>query len=168
MPLVLIGRLGRPHGVHGELALDGCTLSAEELRAVGRFTWRGRDGATRPLVLRGVRPAHPRLLVAFEQVLEREEAAGLTLGELLAEASALPDPGPTTVYTFQLVGLEVVTSDGRTLGTLADVLPTGAHPVYVVQGERELLVPAAPGVIERVDLAARRITVALPAGLEEL
>ena len=61
-----------------------------------------------------------------------------------------------------------MTEEGRTLGVLEDILPTGAHPVYVVRGMKELLVPAAPGVVLRVDTAARVIIVALPAGLEEL
>jgi 16S rRNA processing protein RimM len=168
MPLVRIGRLGRPHGVAGEMTLDGASLTAPELEAVRRYVWRGRDGAERPLVLRGARPVHGRVLVAFDGAPDREAAAALTPGELWAESDRLPDPGPQVAYTFQLVGLAVETEDGRALGTLAEVLSTGAHPVYVVRGERELLVPAVPEVLKRVDLAARRIVVALPPGLEEI
>jgi ribosomal 30S subunit maturation factor RimM len=80
----------------------------------------------------------------------------------------LPDPGPGVAYTFQLIGLEVRTSGGRTLGTLEEVISTGANPVYVVRGEREWLVPAAPGVVQHVDMEARTLVVELPAGLEDL
>ena len=48
------------------------------------------------------------------------------------------------------------------------MIATGANPVYVVRGEREWLVPASPGVVQNVDLAAKTITVELPAGLEDL
>ena len=84
------------------------------------------------------------------------------------ERERLPDPGPGVAYTFQLLGLRVETDEGRMLGTLEDIIQTGAHPVYVVRGERELMIPAAPEVLKRVDLAAGVITVVLPAGLEDL
>jgi 16S rRNA processing protein RimM len=167
MPLVLIGRIGRPHGVEGEMYLDGCSLTPLELNDLARFTWRGGRDLARELELLAARPANTRMLVRFKGTVTREAAAELTNGELLADSERLPDPGPGQVYYFQLVGLEVRTEDGRVLGTLADILPTGAHPVYIVRGERELLIPAAPDVIRNVDLAARTMTVALPAGLEE-
>jgi len=71
-------------------------------------------------------------------------------------------------WTFQLVGCEVRTEDGRVLGALADVLETGAHPVYVVRGEREWMLPAVESVVKRVDLEAGVVTVALIPGLEEI
>ena len=167
MSLVRVGRLGRPHGLAGELTLGDCSLTADELRSVQRFTWRGRE-ATRELELASARPAVPRLLVRFAGVGSREQAAELTNGDLMAERDALPDPGPGVVYTFQLLGLRVETEEGRVLGTLDDVVSTGAHPIYVVRGARELLVPATAEVVKAVDLAAGVVTVALPAGLEEL
>ena len=168
MPLVTIGRIGRPHGLAGEVTLDGCSLTALELHAVKHFTWRRRDAESRALELKTARRAIPRMLLRFAHVEDRDQAAGLTNGELLAERSALPDPGPGVVYTFQLLGLRVETEDGRVLGTLEDVVPTGAHPIYVVRGERELLVPSTPEIVRRVDLEGGVIVVALPAGLEEL
>jgi len=67
-----------------------------------------------------------------------------------------------------LIGLRVETMEGRVLGVLDDIIPSGAHPVYVVRGERELLVPAAPHVLKQVDLEHGVIRVELPAGLEDL
>ena len=150
------------------MTLAGSSLTPEELRQVGSFVWRGRKGEQLPLVLEGVRTMPSHLLCAFAGYHNRSGASTLTLGELLAEASRLPDPGPDVAYTFQLIGLAVQTDDGRALGTLTDVIPTGAHPVYVVRGERELLIPANPEVLRGVDLGAGVITVALPKGLEDL
>ena len=163
-----IGRLGRAHGLQGELNLDQASLTPLELHAVKRFTWRRRGAPERVLTLLTARPARARLLVRFEGITGRGQAAELTNGELWAPPEALPDPGPGTAYTFQLVGLRVETAEGRVLGVVADVVPTGAHPIYVVRGARELLVPAAPGVVQSVDLEAGRMVVTLPAGLEEL
>ena len=167
MPLVLIGRVGRPHGVRGELVMEGVSLTAQEFQAIRNFTWRGARGESRALTLAGARQAHDRVLICFAEATDREQAAALTLGQLHAESDRLPDPGPETAYTFQLLGLRVETEDGRMLGTLAEIV-NGVQPLYVVRGERELLVPAVPGILQRVDLRAGRIVVTLPPGLEEL
>ena len=152
----------------GELTLDGTSLTPLELHAVKQFVWRGAHGEHRALTLETARPAHARVLVRFAEAGDRDQASALARGKLLAERERLPDPGPGVVYTFQLLGLEVVTEDGRRLGVLEDIVATGAHPVYVVRGDRELLVPATPEVVRGVDLETRTITVALPAGLEEI
>ena len=143
-------------------------LTALDLHAIKRFTWRRRGAETQILTLETARPVHERLLVRFAGCDDRDRAASLTQGELLAERELLPDPGPGEAYTFQLIGLEVRTTAGRRLGTLEEVISTGANPVYVVRGEREWLVPAAPGVVQQVDMKARTLVVELPAGLEDL
>jgi 16S rRNA processing protein RimM len=168
LSLVRVGRIGRPHGLHGEVVLDATDLTPLELHAVRTFTWRGKGGASRGLTLRAARPAHDRTLVAFDGIGSRAQAAELTLGELWADDAALPDPGPGRAYEFQLVGLKVVETGGRELGVIESVIHTGAHPVYVVQGARELLIPATDQVVRAVDLGAGVVTVTLPAGLEEL
>lgn len=167
MDMVRIGQLGRPHGIHGEIGLDGTSLTAEDLEQVRNFTWR-KAGAQRSLVLSGARPTHGRILVSFAGITERERAAELTLGELLIERSKLPSAGPGEAYTFQLVGLQVVDSTGRALGRITDVMRTGAHPIWVVRGQKELLIPVVESVVQSVDLEAGVITVALPPGLEDL
>jgi 16S rRNA processing protein RimM len=168
MSLIEVARLGRPHGLRGEMTLSGATLAADEMRAVGEFLWRDARGRTRTLKLESVRGAAPHLLVRFEGILSREAAAELTNGRLFVEPARLPDAGSGRAYAFQLVGLEVRTEDGRTLGVLEDILQTGANPVYVIRGEREWLVPATEEVVRRVDLPGRTITVALPPGLEDV
>lgn len=168
MDLVRIGRLQRPHGLRGEVVLDGASLTGEELLSIGLFVWKGAGRTERALTLQGVRGGGDRLLLRFEGVTDRDQASDLGLGELFVERSRLPDAGPGQAYTFQLVGLRVVEEDGRELGTVAEVMRTGAHPVYVVRGRRELLIPAVEPIIKRVDLEAGVMVVALPRGLEEL
>ncbi|MHB1294377.1 MAG: ribosome maturation factor RimM [Anaerolineae bacterium] len=69
-------------------------------------------------------------------------------------------------YYHQLVGLKVITVEGEDLGTLTEVLPTGANDVYVVHGSGgEVLLPAIKDVIQQVDLAQGRMLVKIPEGL---
>jgi len=170
MQKIQVGRVGRPHGVQGEVALDGVTLSADEMLAVRHFSWRGPDRRERALVIASARPAHQRMLVRFEGYSDRDRAQELGRGELWVERDALPDPGPGVAYTFQLIGLAVRTEEGRDLGKVVDIVETGAHPVYAVRDDtgRERLLPAPPEFVRAVDLAAGTITMALPAGLDEL
>jgi 16S rRNA processing protein RimM len=164
----LIGRIGRPHGLKGDLLFDGCSLSAEELLALGTVTWRGARGELRTLKLAAVKPNMTKLQLHFRGVDSRDSAAELVNGELWTERDRLPDAGPGQVYSFQLIGLKVRTVDGRDLGEIREVMPSGAHPIYVVQGERELLIPATEPFVRNVDLEAGVVTVDPPAGLEDL
>jgi 16S rRNA processing protein RimM len=165
---VRVGRVGRPHALNGEILLHDCSLSPSELLAIREFSWRGADGSERILTLEAVRAAHDRLIVRFRGFEARDASAELALGELLVDPATLPDPGPDHAYAFQLIGMPVQTVDGRRLGVLEDILPTGANRVFVVRGEREWLVPATEDVLRRVDLKGGMITVALPPGLEDL
>ncbi len=80
-----------------------------------------------------------------------------------SEALALP---PGEYFVHQIVGLQVLTTAGETLGTVEEVLSTGANDVYVVPGPRgEVLIPALKTVIRTIDLASGQMIVALPPGL---
>jgi 16S rRNA processing protein RimM len=166
---VRIGRIGRPHGLRGEVTLDGASLDAGELLAIGTFEWRApRGGDVREVRLESARDVVPRPLLRIAGVHSREAASELTNGELWVERDRLPDPGPGVAYTFQLVGCRIVTDEGRELGKLEEIWMTGAHPIYVVRGEREWLLPAHEGVVRNVDLKAGVITVTPPKGIEDL
>jgi 16S rRNA processing protein RimM len=167
MALIDIGRLGRPHGLNGEQGLGPCTLTPLELHAIKTFTWRGPDGSTRPVTLATARPANQRILVRFQGANDRAGASALTNGYLMVEEERLPDPGPGAAYNFQLIGLEVVTEEGRFVGTVAEIWPSPAHAVLVVRGAREVLVPSIDQFVKGVSLAERRITVRLLPGMEE-
>ncbi len=169
MSLVFLGRVGRPHGVDGELYVDRIALTAAELKSVRRVEWRGRGGESRELGIAAVRATHDRLLVRLHGVPTREAAAELTNGELWGESDRLPDPGPGVAYTFQLVGMRVVDVSGRELGVLRDVDTSAAQPLYRVERDgRERLYPGMEPFVKRVDLAAGVITMELPPGFDEL
>jgi 16S rRNA processing protein RimM len=169
MNLVFLGRVGRPHGIDGELYVDRISLSAEELEGLGRVEWRGREDAHRALTIDVVRATHARLLVRFRGIRNREDAAELVNGELWIDPARLPDPGPGVAYTYQLVGLRVVDVAGRALGVLRAVQTAGPQPLYIVDHDgREMLIPGIEPFVKRVDLAGGVVTVELPPGFEDL
>jgi len=85
MASVRIGRVGRPHGLRGQLLIDSCPLTADELESLRELTWRGRNGDERSLVVESAKPMQARLIVRFHGVDHRDVASALTLGELYAE-----------------------------------------------------------------------------------
>jgi 16S rRNA processing protein RimM len=77
---------------------------------------------------------------------------------------------PESSYSVkELVGCQVVTDQDEVLGLLVDVLPSGGNDIFVVQqGLREMMIPALKTVVRRIDVAAKRIEVALPPGLRDV
>jgi 16S rRNA processing protein RimM len=96
-----------------------------------------------------------------------EQAAKLRLKMVqvpIAEAMPLPKDA---YYQYQVIGLNVVSVDGRILGQVTEILPTGGNDVYIVRGEQgELLLPAIADVIQQIDVSADRVVVTLMDGLE--
>lgn len=72
-------------------------------------------------------------------------------------------------FVTDLIGISVYKKDGSLLGTLTEIIPTGANDVYVVTGEdkREWLLPAIKECILNVDMENRKMTICLMKGMEE-
>lgn len=158
--------MGRTHGVDGELYVDQCSLSPEELQAIGSVEWRGPDRTTKTLTVERVRATHDRLLVRFGGIRVLEVAKRLTNGMLWVDPAVLPDPGPGVVYTYQLVGLQVNHVDGRAIGKVKEVVSTDDRMYYIIEGH-DMLMPAYEPFVKHVDLAAQVITLDLPPGFLE-
>jgi 16S rRNA processing protein RimM len=143
--LVLVGRVGKPHGLGGAFVVEGASDDP------GRFA----VGA--------------ELLVAGEQArVEESKRAG---GRLVIRLDRRPDRGsalevpraslPPTAedeyYVAELIGLEVVEEEGRSLGTVRDVSNYAANDVLEL--DSGLLLPLVEDCVRQVDLAAGRIVV---------
>ena len=151
----------------GELYVDRCPLSAENLLALGPLEWRGEREGVRTLKLTNVRAAVDRLLVKIEGVLSRDAATGLVNGTLWAERERLPDPGPGVSYAYQLAGMRVVDAQGRELGTVVEVVFNVGQPLLQLDGPKGKLLPCQPPFMRHVDVAAGVITLDLPPGFDE-
>ncbi|MFO7708657.1 MAG: ribosome maturation factor RimM [Desulfobacterales bacterium] len=164
---VLIGRITGTHGLGGRLKLRLFSESLE-LFAPGRSLKASRaGGAMREFEVEWVRAQGPSTLLALKGVHDRRLAEELAGWDLFVEKQALPQLEPGTYYWDELIGMDVYAVGGPRLGRLASIFRTGSNDVYVVaEAGRELLVPALSSVVTAVDLAARRMEVDLPEGLE--
>ena len=73
-------------------------------------------------------------------------------------------------YIADLIGLEVVTDDGRSVGTIEDVFNTGSNDIYDIkrEGKKNMLLPVIDEVVLDVDTDAKKVTVHMIDGLEDL
>ncbi len=159
-----IGFLRRPHGVSGEIVMDIHTDFPERIKP-GRRVFVGEE--RQPCELDTVRPRQNGLLVRFRGFTTPEEVGRFRNQWVYVKASDVPPLPEGKHYKFELVGLQVTEENGAPLGTLTEILETGANDVYVVQAEngKEILLPAIPSVILKIDMERRVILVHLLEGL---
>ena len=167
---VVIGRIGKAHGIRGEVTVEVRTDDPDARFAVDAVLT--TDRPERPtLTIEKSRPHHGRMLVLFAGIPDRNTAE-LLRGTLLS-VDADDDPeldDPDEYYDHQLVGLTAVTVDGVTLGVVSDVVHLPASVLLAVSGDgkREVLVPFVASIVPEVDLAGGRVMVDPPPGLIEL
>ncbi len=157
---LVIGRLGRPHGVRGELRVVAETDFPQRFETLRSVRVELPDGAERHLVVAGSSVKGNRILLKFEGYDNPESASALAGGLLTirrSEAWPLPEGH---YYEHQIVGLRVVDEQGQPLGEVEEVLHTGANDVYVAG---DLLIPATKEVVRQIDLAHGQMVVRLPA-----
>jgi len=157
---ILVGKLHAAFGLRGEVKVESFTDPETALLRYQPWTLRDARGAEREVSGVLGRQANQGLIVALPGVNERERAELLRGTEIWVPRSVLPPPRPGEFYWVDLEGLRVTSVDGAALGTVAQVLPTGANDVLVVRGERERMIPfIRPDVIVSVDLDAGTMVV---------
>lgn len=165
--LVAVGKIVKTHGIRGAVKVFayGGTLRAvvpgESLVVRGPAT--AKDETLTPTE---VKSQGRMLLMRFEGILDMDQAQGLVGLEILLPENRLEPLEKGEYYHYQLIGLQVVTTQGKWVGTLQAILETGSHDVYVVGREGgEALVPAVEDIVVEIDLAGHRMVIDPPEGL---
>lgn len=166
---LLIGRILRPHGVLGEVAVEPLTDYPERFKA-GASIFMGPELGAQPVpvTISSARPHQGRFLLRLEQTADRtaaEQLRGLCLFIPLDEAAPLDED---SYYPHELIGLAVRVEDGRELGLVDELMQAAGNDVLVVRSpERrgEILVPLAGPFIRSIDLDEGLVTVVAVPGL---
>lgn len=161
---LVIGFLRRPHGVRGEMLMDVHTDFPERIKP-GITFFVGE--AYQPMTLASNRPHHKGMLVRFRGIKNPEDAGLFRNTWVYVTSGSRPKLPDGEFYHHQLIGLNVTDEEGTLLGTLVDIIETGANDVYVVRDNkgRELLLPAIPEVVLEIQLANGQMRVHLLDGL---
>jgi len=175
---VVVGRIGRPHGIRGEVVI-GVRTDEPDLRFAVGATLDARstsddagpeNGAGRErLTVASVRWHSGQLLVAFAGITDRTAASELTGSWLSVDSSQLPDTGdPDEFRDYELIGLSVRTCAGDPVGVVTDVLHYGQDLLVVRRQDEpggEALVPFVKAIVPEVDLRAGVVVIDPPPGL---
>ncbi len=166
---VVVGRIGRAHGIKGEVLIDVRTDEPEQRLGPGAVLVTDPTEVG-PLTIAAGRVHSGRLLLRFAGVEDRTAAELLRGTVLLADVDPdeLPDEDDEW-YDHQLVGLDVVRVDGSVVGEVREVLHLPMQDVLAItrpDGD-EVLVPFVAAMVPEVDVAANRLVIDPPAGLLE-
>jgi len=166
---LVVGRITRPHGVRGELAVEVRT-DDPDLRVAAGVVLATEPAAAGPLTVTGTRWHSGRLLVRFAGVEDRNSAEDLRGTLLVVDSGDLEDPtDPDEFRDHQLIGLRVVGPGDEQVGTVDDVLHSGQDLLVVAgSGARvgaEILIPFVSAIVSDVDVAAGQLRVDPPPGL---
>jgi 16S rRNA processing protein RimM len=162
--LVLVGRVVKPQGRHGEVAVEPLSDRPDRFPTLRRAFVPAPGGSAREVRVLGCRPHKGRFVLAIEGVSTIDEAEGLRGAELRIEEQELEALPPGSFYHHELVGLRAVDEQGADVGAVDDVLETGGEVrVLVVHGPGgETLLPFAESFVKSVDLAGGTIVVLRP------
>jgi 16S rRNA processing protein RimM len=168
---IIVGRIGRPHGVRGEVII-GVRTDEPDLRfAAGAVVDVSAaevvdDAGLERLTVASARWHSGQLLVTFTGITDRTVASELTGSWLSVDSSQLPDTGdPDEFRDHELVGLNVRTTGGEPVGVVTDVLHYGQDLLVVRRAEGECLVPFVKEIVPEVDIGAGLVVIDPPPGL---
>ena len=167
---VVVGRIGRAHGIRGDVAVEVRTDEPERRFLPGATLLTDPHDAG-PLVLQRARMHSGRMLAHFEQVEDRSAAERLRGVLLFIDADPRESPpDPDEFYDREVVGLQVVDAERGLIGEVTEVVHLPGQDLLAVRGEAgaTVLVPFVAAFVKVVDVANGRVEVDLPHGLLEL
>jgi len=166
---VTVGRIGRPHGIRGDVVV-GVRTDEPELRFAKGSRLDTDPVGVGPLTVAGTKWHSGELLIRFEGVSDRDAAAELRGAFLLVDSSSIAPPDdPDEFNDTDLIGLSVRTADGACVGTVNDVLHSG-QDVLVVKGADggDFMVPFVLPLVPEVDVKSGFLVIDPPEGLLDL
>ncbi len=171
---LVVGQIGRPHGTRGELVVHSRTDNPGYVFVPGAVLRPGNDAGQAPepdlppLRIGDARPFQRGWLVTFDGIDDRNAAEQLRNRYLLIERSLLPPLEKGEVFRHELLGLEVVTTDGARVGEVIEVYELRPADLLEVRTDRgTVLVPFVETMIRELDVAGGRLVIDPPEGLLE-
>jgi 16S rRNA processing protein RimM len=151
--LLWVGRLVKTQGIKGEVRVFSPGREALAQSRGKAVYLEDPAGTRKAFTVAASRPLRELTVLAFHEVQSIEEAQKLIGCSVYVNKADLNPLPPDEFYWYQLRGIRVETEDGKFLGILEEVIPTGSNDVFVVRKEeKEILLPATEEVVARVNL----------------
>lgn len=164
---IAIGKIVNTQGHRGEVRIIPMTDFPERFFEMDEVLIQ-QNGKIRALTIDSARPHKQFIIVKFKEIPDMTAAEKLKEALIVITRDQLKELPPDTWYIHDLIGMSVLTESGEKIGTLVDVLTTGANDVYLVKtinGSKDILLPAIKDVILDVNIDTKTMTVFLMPGL---
>lgn len=163
-----VGVVAGTHGVHGEMKVFPTTDDPTRFDELKEVTL-DIEGINQVLVITQVKHLKKFVVLKIEGIDDPNQVMAYRNKSLYVSRRDAVELEEDEYYAIDLIGLEVITDDGRHLGSLEDIISTGANDVYQVNdGKRKWYLPAIKECILDIALDDGKIIVHLMDGLEEL
>lgn len=167
MKYVNIGVIANTHGIKGELKIKPLTDSIEERFVKGKEVLVKYQNQLVPFTIKTIREAKGMIFVAFEGFNNINDVEKYKGSYIVLSTDELHDLAEDEVYHFQLIGCEVVDEQDKVIGTVKEVIETGANDIIrvVKDDPKGMLIPYVKSFILDVNVKEKRIVVRLMEGL---
>lgn len=166
---LMIGRVIKPHGIKGEVAIEPTTDEPDIRFAIGEVLSGRQGNKETQLTIKSLRAHQNRLLVTFEEIPDRTAAESLRGMRFFAEPLEREAEDEEGFYDHELIGLMAVDLHGGDLGEVVEVHHGPAGTLLEVDlGEKTALVPFVHQIVPEVDLCTGTVTIDPPEGLLDL
>jgi len=167
--LVVVGRVRRPHGVQGEVAVEVLSDNPDRFQPGAELLARAQDGGVATLRIVAARPHGGVLLVLFEGLADRDQVARLSGSDLLVDAARIGEAPAGSYHYFDLVGCVCVDRAAGELGEVVAIREDGGGLLLEIRDrERTVLVPFVRAYLRSVEIERKLIEFDLPDGLLEI
>lgn len=163
--LLVVARIGRPHGVHGEATVEIRTDSPEDRFIVGSTLYTDPDKFG-PLTIESVRDNNGILLLKFKEISDRNEIEKLKDVLLLSDVDIESEISEDEFHFQQLINSTAFFEDGRKIGPIVDVVHIPGQDLLVIEFDgREVMIPFVKEIVPTVDVKNQKIVIADKEGL---
>ncbi|THA68164.1 ribosome maturation factor RimM [Streptomyces sp. A0958] len=164
---LVVARIGRAHGIKGEVTVEVRT-DEPELRLAPGAVLATEPATAGPLTIETGRVHSGRLLLRFEGVKDRTAAEALRNTLLIADVdpAELPED-PEEFYDHQLMDLDVVLADGTEVGRITEITHLPSQDLFIVERPdgSEVMIPFVEEIVTEIDLEEQRAVITPPPGL---
>ncbi|SEC40110.1 16S rRNA processing protein RimM [Streptomyces sp. 2131.1] len=164
---LVVARIGRAHGIKGEVTVEVRT-DEPELRLAPGAVLATEPATAGPLTIETGRVHSGRLLLRFEGVKDRTAAEALRNTLLIADVdpAELPED-PEEFYDHQLMDLDVVLADGTEIGRITEITHLPSQDLFIVERPdgSEVMIPFVEEIVTEIDLEEQRAVITPPPGL---
>ena len=153
MDWISFGRLGRTHGLKGELKFS--PNDPEEVDSLSGQIVRMKENEVKVQSIRG---ANVPFIIKFEGIDDIDSAKLLTGTEVFAKREHLKPLPEGEYYRFEIEGLAVFDEEGQPYGIIEEIIPTGSNDIYVVRnGDQEWMLPMIDTVVKSINLEQKKL-----------